>query len=109
MPGAVIRRQGNVLLDAIDRARSLDESELPPPLARPLDATQRHILKRVKQAAAELARQWQVEPEVLLPAREYELIVRLGCGESVSEPASWEGWRRSVLIEPLLVLAGSEA
>ena len=105
MPHAVVRRQGSVLLDVIARAQSLAESELPPPMARPLDASQRNTLKRLKQAAAELARQWQMEPEVLLPAREYELLVRLGCGEAVSEPPTWGGWRRSALIEPLLKLA----
>jgi ribonuclease D len=109
MPPAVVRRQGSVLLDVIARAQSLEDSELPQPLSRPLDASQRNTLKRVKQAAAELAGEWQVEPEVLLPAREYELIVRLGCGESVSEPASWNGWRRSTLIEPLLKLAEDRA
>jgi ribonuclease D len=102
MPPAVVRRQGERLLDIIDEALEMDAAELPPSLNGPLNAGQRDQLKRVKQAAAEMAQQWQVEPEVLLPSKEYELMVRLGDGEAVTTPPSWSGWRREQLIEPLL-------
>lgn len=105
MPGAVVRKQGDVLLELIASCQALADGELPHPPAGPLDARQRETLKRLKRAAAELARQWQVDPEALLPARDYELIVRMGSGESVDQPAGWYGWRRKLLIEPLLELA----
>jgi ribonuclease D len=105
MPGAVVRKQGEVLLDLVAACEALADAELPHPLAGPLDASQRDTLKRLKRAAADLARQWQVDPEALLPSRDYELIVRLGSGESVDPPPSWSGWRRELLIEPLLELA----
>ena len=105
MPHAVVRKQGEVLLDLVETAQDLPAEELPAPLARPLNSAQRDTLKRVKQAAAELARQWQVEPEILLPSKEYELLVRLGSGEDISTPPGWSGWRQDNLIGPLLEVA----
>ena len=105
MPHAVVRKQGHVLLESIESVMGLDEGELPSALPGPLNAPQRDLLKRLKQAAAELARQWQVEPEALLPSRDYETMVRLGSGEEVAVPPHWSGWRRDILIEPLLELA----
>ena len=105
MPGAVVRKQGDVLLELIAACQALADDELPHPLPGPLDAPQRDTLKRLKRAAADLASRWQLDPEVLLPARDYELIVRMGSGESVDQPPGWSGWRRELLIEPLLELA----
>lgn len=108
MPQAVVRKQGEVLLDLIDQAHGLDDGELPAPLDKPLDNGQRDELKKLKKAAAELARDWQVEPEALLPAKDYELMVRLAHGEAVQRPSRWLGWRQQALVEPLLELVGVE-
>ena len=109
MPQAVVRKQGEVILDIVASARALQDSELPPAMAPPLDAGQRETLKRLKKAAAELARGWQVEPEALLPAKDYELMVRLSSGEAIQRPQRWSGWRAGALVEPLLELVGVEA
>ena len=45
---------------------------------------------------------------MLLPARDYELMVRLGSGEAVQEPERWQGWRRERLVKPLLQLLAVE-
>ena len=108
MPQSVVRKQGEVLLDIIGEAHALDESELPAALGRPLDAGQRETLKKLKQTASALAAEWQVEPEVLLPAKDYELMVRLAAGEPLERPGRWSGWRRERLIRPLLDVAGAE-
>ena len=107
MPQAVVRKQGEVILDIVASARALEGSELPQSMAAPLDAGQREQLKQLKKAAAELARDWQVEPEALLPARDYELMVRLSSGEALARPERWSGWRAKPLVEPLLDLAGA--
>ena len=63
------------------------------------------VAEGTPQLALQLARQWQLEPEILLPSKEYELLVRLGSGEEVATPPSWSGWRQHNLIEPLLAVA----
>ncbi len=109
MPQAVVRKQGEALLELTDEACCLEKEELPAPLGKPLDSSQREQLKKLKQAAAELAREWEVEPEVLLPAKDYELMVRLANGDSVEWPSRWYGWREQALVIPLLALVGVEA
>ena len=50
MPQAVLRNQGEALLDLIEDALAQPESELPPVMAKPLDREQRQQLKQLKQA-----------------------------------------------------------
>ncbi len=52
-----------------------------------------------------MAAEWDLAPEVLLSAKDYELIIRLGAGEKGTEPARWQGWRADRLLRPLLALA----
>ena len=108
MPAAVVRKQGEVILDLIDAALGQAEQDMPPALARPLDQQQRQKLKQLKAAAVEIARDWEMQAEVLFPAKDYELMIRLGSGESVQRPARWQGWRRDRLVAPLLRLVGVE-
>jgi ribonuclease D len=77
-------------------------------MARPLDAAQRDRLKMLKKAAAELAASWGIEAAAILPARDYELMVRLGSGEAPETPDRWNGWRQQLVVEPLLRLVGVE-
>jgi ribonuclease D len=89
-------------------ALDLAEDQLPSRLPAPLDATQRDLLKRLKKAAASMAAEWGLASEALLPAKDYELMVRLGSGEQIKHPASWGGWRAEPVVLPLLLLAGVE-
>lgn len=107
MPQAVVRKQGEAILDIVDSARALPDDELPAPLAPPLAAAQREQLKQLKREAARVAREWQVEPEALLPSKDYELMVRLANGEPVERPAYWSGWRADTLVKPLLDVVGA--
>lgn len=108
MPQAVVRKQGEVILDIVGSAAALQDSELPEPATAPLDAPRREELRRLKKAAADIARSWQVEPEALLPAKDYELMVRMAHGERVERPRHWRGWREKALVEPLLASLGHE-
>ncbi|MCZ6830997.1 MAG: ribonuclease D [Gammaproteobacteria bacterium] len=106
LPAATLRKQGERLLEVLS---SDLQGERPAPLPRPLSAAQRETLKALKQAARELAANWELAAEVLLPAKDYELMVRLGAGEELSRPAHWDGWRAQRLIEPLLQLSTQRA
>jgi ribonuclease D len=106
LPAATLRKQGERLLEVLAAA---EQGSSPAPLPAPLSAEQRNTLKAVKQTARELAASWNLAPEVLLPAKDYELIVRHGCGETVSRPSRWDGWRAQILIDPLLQLSAQRA
>ena len=106
LPAATLRKQGERILEVLQLAA---QNSGPPPLPAPLTVVQRNTLKALKQAARDLATTWSLAPEVLLPAKDYELLVRLGCGETVVRPARWDGWRAAILIDPLLQLAQQKA
>jgi len=109
MPAGLVRRAGEQLLSQIAAVTALDEEELPQRLSPPLDAEQRRTLKELKGTAAKIAEHWGVEAPALLPAKDYELMVRIGSGETLETPARWLGWRQQELIQPLLKAAGVAA
>ena len=101
-PSAVLRKQGAVLLELVARARALEEQDLPQRLAPPLNGAQRSLLKQLKAQVRRMAKQWDMAAEILLPARDYEVLVRKLSGEPVQEPEHWCGWRARVLLPALL-------
>jgi ribonuclease D len=106
MPHATVRKQGQRIVDVVATALELDDNQLPQRMPAPLDASQRGRLKLLKKAAAAMALDWGLASEALLPAKDYELMVRLAGGESVETPERWNGWRREPVVQPLLLLAG---
>jgi ribonuclease D len=101
IPPAVLRRRGDALLECIAQARALPEAALPAPLPPPLDNEERKRLKALKGRVRALAAAAAVAPEMLLAGRDLELLLREARGLPISEPASWQGWRRALAIEPL--------
>ncbi len=100
-PQAVIRNQGEQLLQWVDAALSLQQAELPPRLPVPLDAVQRKQLKWLRKSARRFAQEWDIAPEILLASKDYELLLRKFSGEQVVEPGYWSGWRKQALLQPL--------
>ena len=101
LPPAVLRRCGAALLGCIAAARALPEAALPAPLPPPLDSEERKRLKALKARVRALAAAASVAPEMLLAGRDLELLLREARGLPINEPASWQGWRRALAIEPL--------
>jgi ribonuclease D len=101
IPPPVLRRCGDALLACIAEARSLPEAALPASLPPPLDSEERKRLKALKARVRALAEAASVAPEMLLAGRDLELLLREARGLPISEPASWQGWRRGLAIEPL--------
>lgn len=108
MPASTLRKQGNSILQAVAVAADLAEEQLPARLPAPLDRSQRDRLKQLKRAAASMAEDWGLASEALLPAKDYELMVRLASGEHLDQPQRWSGWRQQPVVAPLLLLAGVE-
>lgn len=101
LPAPAARRYGDALLSLLRHQASLPESALPKTLPPPLSAQQRNQLKKTKQAAREIAQGLGVAPEVLLPSKDYELLVRESEGLEIRTPAHWSGWRADQVITPL--------
>ncbi len=101
LPPAVVRRDGQELVDLISAAAALPEDELPARLPAPLDSRQRSTLKRLKERARAIAVELQVAPEIVLPGKDFELLLREAVGEPVQSPPHWSGWRAARVIAPL--------
>ena len=95
------RRYGDDLLALVAQQQLLDEADLPVPLAPPLNAQQRQHLKRIKIASKDIAKRLGMAPEIVLPSKDYEVLVRESMGESVCVPANWDGWRKEHVLSPL--------
>ena len=104
LPPAVLRRQGDRLLEIVAQSIALEPEELPAPPPAPLSAQQRAQLKTLKQVLAEHATALKVAPEILLPTSDLELLLRERDGEGIDEPQRWMGWRAAA-VAPLRELA----
>jgi ribonuclease D len=101
LPAPVLRRHGSDILAVLAEQRETPEEELPSTLPAPLDAGQRETINRLKAQVREIAGRLSIAPEVLVPAKDYELLLRETTGETVHAPAHWSGWRHEVVLAPL--------
>lgn len=92
---ALMRRHGDKLLELL---REAIDAPIPAPLPEPLDAEQKKTAKHLKQLAEQVAKEQQLEVEVLLRRRWLEALVR--DPDTIPEPMN--GWRQSVLTDRLL-------
>ena len=88
------------ILDMVDQMQAVDTSAVEP-MANPLDASQRDLLKALKSRVREIGADLGTAPEVLFQSGDYDLLVRGEVGDSKAAPRHWQGWRRERVIEPL--------
>lgn len=101
LPSPARRRYGDALLEALEKQREMAPAFLPEALPEPLTPQQRNGVKQLKSRARSIADELKLAPEILLQAKDYELLLRQGAGQTVEEPVHWRGWRRDLVIEPL--------
>ena len=101
LPPAVLRKQGDRLLEIVKAAREIDESDLPAAAPRPLGGAQRDQLKSAKAQLKVIGESLDIAPEALMAGADLELLVREASGEVVSIPKRWTGWRQELVVEPL--------
>jgi len=104
MPAGVVRRSGDELL-AMITAASEDPDWAVPPALPPASAAVRNLAKYLSGEIENLASTMGMNPEVLMPSREVELLAREQCGEVVESPRHWQGWRGKTVLSPLRALA----
>jgi ribonuclease D len=106
LPEGLVRRQGHALLDCVEAARAGDACTDWHPLP-PLSRSEKALAKALAEQRDLIARDLELSPEVLMPGRELELLLRRAMGEPVEQPEAWQGWRQAVAVAPLETAARS--
>jgi ribonuclease D len=98
MPSQVVRRYGEELLALLAAQRAVTDADLPPVLSPPLNAAQRDQVKRLKSQVGDIADKLSIAPQVLVPSKDYELLLREAAGEAFEPPVHWNGWRELAVL-----------
>jgi ribonuclease D len=108
LPSSVVRRHGEALVELLATQRTVPDSALPQTLPAPLNAAQRQQVKALKASLSEIAKGLSAAPEVLAQSKDCELLLRQAQGETIEQPAYWQGWREALVFAPLreLLAAG---
>ncbi|MGC3981636.1 MAG: ribonuclease D [Steroidobacteraceae bacterium] len=101
MPPAVLRKQGETLLQLVARGRDKADSEGPARDFRPSPQQQSQVTK-LMQLVRSTAEQIEVSPELLATRRDAEQLVYFG-----KQEALLQGWRREVIGEALIATHGA--
>ncbi|MCP8899038.1 ribonuclease D [Gilvimarinus xylanilyticus] len=105
IPKRTLSDDGDHLLQLVQQARELPESQLPtrmsPPLAREYGAA----MKTMKAWVRERAEQIGLPPELLIRKKEYEHLVRSFAAGQLELPQRLTGWRYEVLGKDLQQVA----
>lgn len=94
-----VRLEGETILDLIAQARRMPAAECPPSLPAPLPREAGEHLKRLRRLVESRAAELDVPAEILARKRDCETLLRSG-----ELPAALQGWRYSIIGEPLLAL-----
>lgn len=99
-----VRRYASAILEVVETTPVSSDLQRPP---RPLDATQRKIVKALRAEVDQVAEATGLPPELLATRKWMEELVRL---TDVPEhlPAVWGGWRRELLEHRLLATLAIE-
>ncbi|MEM1402416.1 MAG: ribonuclease D [Pseudomonadota bacterium] len=107
LPPAVLRKQGERLLEVVQAAREISECDLPAAAPRPLGGPQRDQLKSAKSQLKVIGESLEIAPEALMAGADLELLVREASGEEVSTPSRWTNWRQEFVVDPLRTHLGA--
>jgi len=101
-----IRQYGDMLLQAVADVGKIDKTDLPEALPGPLTIAQRDLLKALKETANDIADRLELPAEVLAKKTDYEHIIRaLRSPQDDGLSERMQGWRKTVIGEPLLAVA----
>jgi len=101
MSQGLLRRRGKELVELIGEARDSARDNPPAPLPGPARAPVKALAKQLTAELERVASELGMNSEILMPARELELLAREATGEVIAEPSSWQGWRQNAVIGPM--------
>ncbi|HTR01413.1 MAG TPA: ribonuclease D [Candidatus Acidoferrum sp.] len=109
-----VRYEGDEVLALVQQASSASEAECPPKQPPPLTNAQKQQLRRMQELVEARANELNLPPELLGRKRALMpllyAVLRLQPGETVRDadiPLELLGWRRQLILEPLLKLLQS--
>lgn len=102
LPPSVVRRHGDVLLKQVVQANEQFQQQPVDAMPPPLNPAQRQLLKQLKTRVADIADKIQMPPEILARKNDYETMIRATSNGEPQLPERWQGWRQSVVGEPLM-------
>lgn len=105
--GRTVRQFGDQIIEMVEEALQIDDSELPNRLSKPLPREAATLSDQIKEWVKDSADAIQMPGEVLMKKKLIkELMVAYGKhivkDEEIQLPLELEGWRRSVIVESLL-------
>ena len=97
------RRYGDILLEMVRRGMDKPSAELPRPTKRKRLPKQKELTRALQQMVARIGAEQGIAPEILARKKAVEdLIYRVAAGTEPRLPPELEGWRRTVIGEPML-------
>ena len=102
---ATLKKEGKMIIDLIQSCKDMDKDQWPSPLARPLSQAAGEWFKKMRKLVNELAEEMNLPPEILARKKPLEKMLRDGYSTGPYEiPDAWQGWRQTVVAQPLVQL-----
>jgi ribonuclease D len=95
----LVRNDGARILEIVELAQQTLAVEWPAVLPAPLPREWGTRMKRMRELVEARALELNISPEILARKRDFEILMRTG-----ELPPSLQGWRKSIIGEPLLAL-----
>lgn len=97
-----VRLHGQAVLDILVEAKSAPRERWPSRVPGPLPVVQADLMRALKERLAQLAEQLAVPVEVLARRKQLEALVRSGSQGNYQLPPALQGWRQSLVAQPLV-------
>lgn len=102
---STLKKDGDDVLELIDIARNRAQAMWPASLPSPIGHPYREWSKAMKKLVRQVAEAHNVPPELLVRKRQMEQVLNRAIrGELNTIPEEWQGWRESLVGQPLIDL-----
>ena len=95
-----VRTDGAKMLEIVEAAQQTSAADWPPAIAEPLPREWGTRIKRMRALVETRALELAIAPEILARKRDFEMLLRSG-----ELPPGLQGWRQTIIGEPLLALS----
>jgi ribonuclease D len=104
------QKHGQMILEMVKVAQHKPEQKCPPLLPLPLPKVSKSLFNSLRQATDTIALAQQIPADVLLRKRWLDALVLsyIDDGDNLTLPLALQGWRYSLLTEPLLAILASQ-
>jgi len=100
---ATLRKEGEQIIELIQRCKSVPKDQWPERMERPLSQNAGEWFKKMRRKVNSIAEQLDVPPELLARKKPMEAMLRAGYPNGpFSVPPALQGWREEVVGQPLL-------